>query len=114
MINTIASVFFFGVLGYVSWTVYREYKQETTGTTYDRVWAAFKDSGTILWNKFIIVLAAVIAQLDNVADFFNMPELKNYINLALSNPKTVAIVMLGISSLTIVVRMRKGSNDPLR
>lgn len=110
----ITSGFFLIVLVYVVWTVWREYREETTGTVYDRIWAAMKDSGTIFWNKFVILLAAVVAQLDNIADFLNMPQLKDYVNLALGNPKTVALVMLLISSVTIVARMRPGSKDPLR
>lgn len=115
MIQTATTLFFLAVLGYVAWTIYSAYrKAPDSGSRMDRLWVAMKDSGTIFWNKFVVILAAVVAQLDNLADFLNMPQLKDYINLALSNPKTVALIMLLISTVTIVARMRPGSKDPLR
>ena len=114
MIHIITSLFFVAVLGYVLYTIWTQYKQEPADLSpYDKLWAAMKDSATIFWSKFVIILAALVAQLDNIADFFNMPELKNYINLALGNPKTVALIMMVISSLTIVARLRPKSKDPL-
>ena len=114
MFRLLTSLFFFGVLAYVLWTVWNEYRKQQDGTWMDKLWAAMKQSATIFWNKFVIILAAVVAQLDNIADFLNMPQLKDYINLALSNPKTVALIMLIISSISIFARLRPGSNDPLK
>lgn len=115
MIQIITSLFFLAVLGYVAYVIWAEYKKAPAELTkVQKFWLAMRESGTIFWNKFVIILAAVVAQLDNLADLLNMPQLKDYINLALSNPKTVALIMLVISSVTIMVRMRPGSKDPLR
>lgn len=90
---------------YVGWTFYSNYRSNI-GTRWQRALEAAQESATMLWQKFCIVLAAIVAQLDNVADLLGAPEAKDFINTWLGNPKVIAAVMLGIVTVTILARKR--------
>ena len=77
-----------------------------TGTTWQRILAAGHDSATMVWSKFLLVLAGIVANLDSLADLAGQPQVKEYIDLAVGNPKTVALIMLGISLVTMLARFR--------
>lgn len=98
---------------YVVVTIYLQYRKETQPTQWGRLLAAAKDSQTILWNRFVYVLAGVVAQLDNIADFLNAPELKNFIDTWIGNPQLVSAVMLFIAFISIQARLRPASKDPV-
>jgi hypothetical protein len=100
------------LIGFVCWTVYSQYRL-TTGTVFQRLLAGARNSATILWSKFVAVIALITMQLDNVADLLGSPELKEFINQWVGNPKTIAAVMLIISGVTIYARLRPGSSSPL-
>lgn len=90
---------------YVAWTVYSQYRIET-GTRWHRLLATAEHSATILWSKFCIVVAAVTAQLDSIADLLGAPEAKDFINSWVGNPKLIAGIMLAIATITIMARKR--------
>jgi hypothetical protein len=98
-------LFFVGLLIVVGWHMTVQYRK-TSGTTWERLLFAGKQSATILWGKFCLLLSGLIASLDSLADLLNMPELKTYIEMALGNPKAVAGVMLALSVVTIYARKR--------
>ena len=98
-------LFFLGLLIVVGWHMVVQYRK-ATGTTWERLLTSAKESATVLWGKFCMLLSGLIASLDSVADFFNMPELKTYIEMALGNPKVVAGVMLVLSAVSIYARRR--------
>lgn len=98
---------------YIAVTVYLQYRKQV-GTTWERLLGAAKDSATILWSKFCILLACVVGQLDSLADLFGAPELKDFINTWIGNPKVISGVMLAIASITIYARMRPGSSNPVK
>ena len=85
--------------------VVRRYR-DSTGTLKDRLMAAGRGSVTMVWSKFLIIIAAVVANLDGIADMAGQPQVKDYLNQAISNPKTLAWVMLGISLVTMFARAR--------
>lgn len=100
---------------YVAWVLYSQYrKTDPTLSRMQRAIAAAKNSQTILWNQVVIVVAGITSQLDNVADFFNMPELKDFINNTIGNPQVVSGIMLAIAVVSIRARLRPGSNDPVK
>lgn len=112
-VGTIFSVAITAFAVYIAWTLYREYsKQDASLSRWSRLIEAARSSQTILWNKFIYIVAGIVAQLDNLADFFNMPQAKDFINQWFT-PKTVAAVMLGIAFVSIRARLRPGTKDPL-
>lgn len=79
---------------------------KATGSTWDRLLSACRDSATVLWNKVLIVAAGIVATLGDVADAIGQPQIKDYVNQALGNPKMVAAIMLGASFVSIVARTR--------
>ena len=101
----IVSLAFLAVAGWIVWTFVQAYRKET-GSTFDRLLMAARESATILWAKFCMIVAAVVSQLDNLADFIGQPEWKDAINTYLGDPKIIAGVMLAISVITISARKR--------
>lgn len=71
-----------------------------------RLWDAAYGSATKLWAKFVMLLAAIVANLDTAADILGMPEMRGHIDMLLGNPKIVAGIMLGISIVTLRARSR--------
>lgn len=105
---TLGLIFSLSILafaGYVGWTVYSDYRTEV-GTRWQRLLATAQHSATLLWSKFCIVIAAVTAQIDNVADLLGAPEAKDFINAYVGNPKIIAALMLVMATVTIVARKR--------
>jgi hypothetical protein len=92
----------FVVVGFHLFTQYRK----ANGSTWQRLLSAAKESATILWGKFCLLLAALVSQLDNLADIAGMPEAKTFIETWLGNPKAVAGIMLALSLVTIAARKR--------
>lgn len=104
-LGIIFSIAMLAFAAYVAWTVYSQYRKET-GTTWNRLLATAEHSATILWSKFCYVLAGIVGQLDNIADFFNAPEAKDFINTWIGNPKLIAGIMLAMAFITIMARKR--------
>lgn len=103
-----------GVFGlYVAYTFYSQYNKENAPTVWQRLLWTARDSATILWSKFVFVLSAVVAQLDNFADLLGLPELKDFINKWIGNPQVISGVMLAIAAITIYARTRPSSSNPL-
>lgn len=99
---------------YVAITFYKQYREETGPTCWQRALGAAKDSATILWSKFVLLLAGITGNLDTIADLVGAPEMKTYIDTALGNPKVVAGVMMGIAFITMWARLRPGSSDKVK
>lgn len=112
-INIAFTLFILAVAAYVVVTVFLQYRK-ATGTTAQRLFVAAKESQTILWNQFCIIVAAAVAQLDTVVGFFTSdPAYTNFINTWFT-AKTVSAIMLVMATLTIYFRMRPGSKDPVK
>jgi hypothetical protein len=105
MIRLLVDLFFLAILLVFGWHLVAQYRK-ATGSKWERLLSAGKESATILWSKFCILLSGLIASLDSLADLLNLPELKTYIEMVLGNPKTVAGVMLALSLVTIYARRR--------
>jgi H+/gluconate symporter-like permease len=106
----LAAVLF--LFGYIVWTVYSQYRA-ASGTQFQRLLAGARNSATILWSKFVTLVALITLQLDNIADLLGAPEAKDFINQWIGNPKTIAAIMLVIASVTFYARTRPGSSAPL-
>jgi hypothetical protein len=109
MLQVIRYTFDIGILAvaaYFAYTVYDGYR-DATGTTWQRLLAGARSSATILWAKFCLILAGLVGNLDTLADALGQPEMKQYIADALGNPKAVAIVMLVISTVSFLARLRR-------
>ena len=76
------------------------------GTQWERLIAAARNSATMLWSKFVLVLSAIVSQLDNLADLLGQPDMKTYIQTLIGNPKIVAVVMAMIAIISMISRAR--------
>lgn len=113
-LGIVFDIFMLGVLIYVVYIFQREWrKTDPKLTKFQRAVAAAKSSETILWSQFCIAVAAVFDQVDNICDYFNMPEVKGFIDQWIGNPKTVAAIALVIATITIRARLRPASRDPV-
>ena len=101
----LTDLFFLGLLIVVGWHLALAYRK-ATGSTWERLLCAGRESATILWGKFCLLLSGLVASLDSLADLLNVPELKTWIETALGNPKAVAAIMLVLSAVSIYARRR--------
>lgn len=77
----------------------------TPGSTWDRILAAGRGSATIVWGRFVAIVAAAIGLLPDAADLFGDPSLGDAIKAAL-NPQYVAAFTIGIALISIFARRR--------
>lgn len=113
-LGIVFSIAMLAIALYAAYIFYREWwKTEPSKTKFQRAIEAAKQSETVLWNQFVVIIAGVVAQLDNIADALNMPQLKSFIDQWFT-PKTVAAVMLGVALISIKARLRSSSNDPVK
>lgn len=103
--QTTFTVAILALAAYVAYTIVGQYRA-ASGSTWDRLLAAGRQSATILWTKFSVLLAALVSQLDNLADLAGAPEAKTFIDSWIGNPKAVAAIMLGLTAITFLARKR--------
>jgi hypothetical protein len=74
------------------------------------MWAKIKafclNSLTIAWGYVVAFAGLLLQGLDSVADALGDPNLKDQISAAIGDTKTVGRILLGVSVLTIVARLR--------
>lgn len=80
------------------------------------MWAKIKDwslnSLTIAWGYFLSFVGAILQLVDTVGDALGDPNLKDQISSAIGDPKTVGRLLLGVSVITIIARMRSLKKEP--
>jgi hypothetical protein len=64
------------------------------------------NSSTIAWGYFLAITGAVMQAIDVVAGALGDPGVKDQISAAIGDPKTVGRILLGISIITIIARLR--------
>lgn len=74
------------------------------------MWARIKacclNSLTIAWGYCLAIAGAAMQGLDSVADALGDPNLKDQISAAIGDARTAGRVLLGISLVTMVARLR--------
>jgi hypothetical protein len=90
---------------YIIWQVVSAYRS-ATGTTWQRLLATGKQSATILWGKFSVVIAGLAGFLGDFADTLGAPGVKDTIQNALAKPVYVALFVVGISLVSMLARKR--------
>jgi hypothetical protein len=74
------------------------------------MWAKIKafclNSLTIAWGYVVAFAGLLLQGLDSVADALGDPNLKDQISAAIGDTRTVGRILLGVSVLTIVARLR--------
>jgi len=106
--HTIKLMFAFGFAALAIWIAYGLWDgyRKAEGTTWQRLLSTARNSATMLWQKFCLLLAGLVGSLDSLADLAGLPEVKTYIELALGNPKVVAGVMVAVAVITLKARAR--------
>jgi hypothetical protein len=64
------------------------------------------NSLTIAWGYFLAFAGAILQGFDSIADALGDPSLKDQISASIGDAKTAGRVLLGISIVTIVARLR--------
>jgi hypothetical protein len=74
------------------------------------MWARLKGlcrhSLTIAWSYCLAVAGAAMQALDALADALGDPNLKDQISAAIGDTKTVGRILLGVSIVTMIARLR--------
>jgi len=61
---------------------------------------------TIAWGYLLAITGGVMAFVDNIGDALGDPTLKDQLSAAIGDAKTTGRVLLSISVITILVRLR--------
>ncbi len=74
------------------------------------MWARIKacclNSLTIAWGYCLAFAGAAMQAIDTIADALGDPGLRDQISMAVGDAKTVGRILLGVSIVTIVARLR--------
>ena len=73
---------------------------------WEKIKAFCLNSLTIAWGYVVAFAGLLLQGLDSVADALGDPNLKDQISAAIGDTKTVGRILLGVSVLTIVARLR--------
>ena len=61
---------------------------------------------TIAWGYVLAIVGGVMSVIDNVGDALGDPSLKDQVSAAIGDARTAGRVLLGISIITILARLR--------
>jgi hypothetical protein len=61
---------------------------------------------TVGWGYVLAITGGVMTAIDNVGDALGDPNLRDQINNAIGDTKTAGRILLGISLITILARLR--------
>lgn len=75
------------------------------GDIFSRILAAGRNSATIAWQRFVIIISTAAASLSFVADYFNAPGVSDAIKSVLK-PEYVAAFVVGVALISELARRR--------
>lgn len=104
MIKLLIAVVLLGGSTYLLWRMYSFYAT-TSGTTVQRLSAAFKNSATLLVQAAAAVTVAGSNGILMLTDFFNAPQVRDYVTHHFS-PDVASAIFVGFLGLTTLARMR--------
>jgi len=87
------------------WHTYRTYTAETSGTTWEKLFAATKDSATIFFAAVISAVTATFNFVLNIADFFGADQFRDWAQKVF-DPATASAVLLGCMLVVVLARVR--------
>lgn len=74
------------------------------------MWARTKasclNSLTMAWGYFLAIVGTAMQAIDAVADALGDPNLRDQISAAVGDTKTAGRILLGVSVVTIIARLR--------
>lgn len=93
-----------GIAAYFLYVAVTDYKA-AIGTTWQRLLAAGKDSATVLWARFTVVVTGMVTGLVWAADLVNAPSVATAITTYMK-PSVVAGIMITVALITELARKR--------
>lgn len=76
-------------------------------TAWQKAKALAWNSLTVAWSYVLAVVGVVMQQLDGIADIFGDPDLRANLSAVIgTDTKTLGYVLLGISAITLLTRLR--------
>jgi hypothetical protein len=76
-----------------------------TGTTWQRLLAASKDSATVLWGYIVGLAGTLLTWSVTAADFFNAPEVRTFVETNIK-AEYLGAALTVIALVTIAARLR--------
>jgi hypothetical protein len=73
---------------------------------FSRIRAACLNSLTVAWGYVLALAGILMSMVDNISEALGDPGLRDQISAAIGDAKTTGRVLLGISIITIAVRLR--------
>ena len=71
-----------------------------------RIKACCLNSLTVAWGYCLAFVGATMQAIDNIADALGDPALRDQISAAIGDTRTVGRILLGVSIITIIARLR--------
>ena len=71
-----------------------------------RIKAFCHNSVTIAWGYVLAIAGSTMAFIDNIGDALGDPTLRDQLSTAIGDAKTTGRILLGISVITILARLR--------
>ena len=108
MLAWLSSAVLGGLIVYFVWITTTDYlanHRNQPGTVWQNILAACKDSATMVWARFVIVITAFIQFVANSADQLGSPEFSQTIKDYL-DPNYVGFILIGVMLVTIYARNR--------
>jgi hypothetical protein len=90
---------------------FKEFYAEADGF-WEKVWALCGNSLTMAWSYGLAGVGFLMQWLEPIAGMLGDPDIKTQVTDALqANPKILGYVLMGISAVTLVVRLRSIAKD---
>jgi hypothetical protein len=61
---------------------------------------------TIAWGYILAIVSGLMSAVDNIGDALGDPNLREQINIAIGDTRVAGRILLGISIITILARLR--------
>lgn len=103
--NLIITITFVALVVYIVADTYRRYRV-AQGTVWERLLLSARNSATVLWGNFVMAVAALVGIIGDAGDAIGVPQVRDYAQEILGNPKFVAGIMLAISAISVLARKR--------
>ena len=71
-----------------------------------RIKALCLHSLTVAWGYILAIVGSAMSMLDSIGDALGDPNLRDQINAAIGDTRTAGRILLGISIITILARLR--------
>lgn len=104
-LRVIVDLCFAAAAAWIAVTVFWQWKKESSLSGWARLRATASDSATMLWGKFSLVVAGIVANLDSVFNALGLDSVTSFINQWF-DAKTASAAIAAIAIGSMLSRMR--------